>query len=126
MSISEQVLAAVLTYGLPVLFGMLVVAAIGFPLPVSLVLVAAGSFVRQGEMEMVPVILVASGATILGDNIGYGISRWGGRPLIDRITARLGGAEKIKKAEAEIAEAAPATFGDLLKAAAEGGPKTEE
>lgn len=34
--------------------------------------------------------------------------------------------EKIKKAEAEIAEAAPATFGDLLKAAAEGGPKTEE
>ena len=34
--------------------------------------------------------------------------------------------EKIKKAEAEIAEAAPATFGDLLKAAAEGGTKTEE
>ncbi|MGA7277043.1 MAG: S1 RNA-binding domain-containing protein, partial [Desulfocapsaceae bacterium] len=34
--------------------------------------------------------------------------------------------EKIKKAEAEIAEAAPATFGDLLKAAAEGGPKAEE
>ncbi|MBT8332873.1 MAG: 30S ribosomal protein S1 [Deltaproteobacteria bacterium] len=35
-------------------------------------------------------------------------------------------AEKIKKAEAEVAEAAPSTFGDLLKAAAEGGPPTEE
>ncbi len=34
--------------------------------------------------------------------------------------------QKIKKAEAEMAEAAPATFGDLLKAAAEGGSKTEE
>lgn len=34
--------------------------------------------------------------------------------------------EKIKKAEAEVAEAAPSTFGDLLKAAAEGGPPTEE
>ena len=33
--------------------------------------------------------------------------------------------EKIKKAEAEVAEAAPSTFGDLLKAAAEGG-QTEE
>ncbi len=34
--------------------------------------------------------------------------------------------EKIKKAEAEVAEAAPSTFGDLLKAAAEGGSPTEE
>ena len=33
--------------------------------------------------------------------------------------------EKIKKAEAEIAEAAPSTFGDLLKAAAEGGQSEE-
>ena len=33
--------------------------------------------------------------------------------------------EKIKKAEAEIAEAAPSTFGDLLKAAAEGGQSDE-
>ena len=34
--------------------------------------------------------------------------------------------EKIKKAEAEVAEAAPSTFGDLLKAAAEGGTPPEE
>ena len=34
--------------------------------------------------------------------------------------------EKIKKAEAEVAEAAPSTFGDLLKAAAEGEPPTKE
>jgi membrane-associated protein len=100
VSIVDQLLAAVLVYGLPVLFGMLFVAAIGFPAPVSLVLVAAGSFVKQGEMEMVPVILVAIGATVLGDNIGYGISRWGGRPLVARITSRFGGAEKIKRAEA--------------------------
>jgi membrane protein DedA with SNARE-associated domain len=51
-------------------------------------------------MQMVPVILVATSATILGDNIGYGVSRWGGRRLVDRITNRFGGAEKLKKAEA--------------------------
>jgi membrane protein DedA with SNARE-associated domain len=100
VSISEQLLAAVLTYGLPVLFGVLVFAAIGFPIPVSVLLVAAGSFVKQGEMAMVPVMLVATSATILGDNIGYGISFWGGRRLVDRITDRFGGAEKLKKAEA--------------------------
>lgn len=34
--------------------------------------------------------------------------------------------EQIKKEQAEIAQTAPATFGDLLKAAAEGDPKPEE
>jgi len=63
-------------------------------------LVAAGSFAKQGEMRLLPVIVAGSLAAILGDQIGYGISRWGGRRLIDRITRRLGGAEKVRKAEA--------------------------
>ena len=45
-------------------------------------------------------MIVASTAAILGDNIGYGLSRWAGRRLVDRITNRIGGASKIKKAEA--------------------------
>jgi membrane protein DedA with SNARE-associated domain len=56
------------------------------PLPVSFLLVAAGSFAKQGEMKLLPVIIAASSAAILGDQIGYGLSRWGGRRLVDRIT----------------------------------------
>jgi membrane protein DedA with SNARE-associated domain len=100
MSITDQLLAGLLVYGVPLLFVVIAIASIGVPFPVSLTLVAAGSFVRQGELRLVPVIVAASLAAILGDQIGYGISRWGGRRLINRLTRRLGGAEKIKKAEA--------------------------
>lgn len=100
MSISDQLLAALLVYGLPVLFGVILIASIGVPLPVTLMLVAAGSFAKQGEMKLTYIILAASGAAILGDHIGYGLSRWGGRRLVDRITNKIGGASKIKKAEA--------------------------
>jgi membrane protein DedA with SNARE-associated domain len=100
MSITDQLLEAVLLYGLPVLFGVIMLASVGVPFPVSLTLVAAGSFAKQGEMKLVPVLIAASIAAILGDQIGYGLSRWGGRRLINRITRRLGGAAKIKRAEA--------------------------
>src|SRR4030095_11764214 len=59
-----------------------------------------GSFAKQGDMGLVPVMISASCAAILGDQIGYGVSRWGGRRLINRLTTRIGGASKIKKAEA--------------------------
>ena len=100
MNIADQLLAGLLVYGLPLLFGVILIASIGVPLPVTLMLVAAGSFAKQGEMKLAYVIAAASTAAILGDQIGYGLSRWGGRRLIDRITNRIGGATKIKKAEA--------------------------
>ncbi len=100
MSVTDQLLAALVLYGLPVLFGVILIASIGVPLPVSFLLVAAGSFAKQGEMKLVPIIIVASAAAIMGDQIGYGASRWAGRHLIDRVTRKIGGATKIKKAEA--------------------------
>jgi len=100
MSITDQVLAALLLYGLPVLFGVILICSVGIPFPVSLVLVAAGSFVEQGEMKLWQVIAVASVAAVLGDQIAYGLSRWGGRRLINRISRRMGGEVKVKQAEA--------------------------
>jgi len=39
-------------------------------------------------------------AAVLGDQIGYGLARWGGRRLIKRISRKIGAADKIKEAEA--------------------------
>lgn len=100
MSFTDQLLAEILVHGVVLLFAVVAIAAVGVPLPVSLTLVAAGSFAKQGEMSLLPVILAGSLAAILGDQIGYGVSRWGGGRLIDRVTSRIGGAEKIKRAEA--------------------------
>jgi membrane-associated protein len=99
MSVTDQILAALLVYGLPVLFGVILVCSVGVPFPISLMLVAAGSFVEQGEMKLWPVIVVASAAAVLGDQIAYGLSRWGGRRLINRISRRVGAEAKIKEAE---------------------------
>jgi membrane protein DedA with SNARE-associated domain len=94
------VLAALLIHGLPVLFGVILICSVGIPFPISLVLVAAGSFVQQGDMNLWQVIAVASVAAVLGDHIAYGLSRWGGRRLVNRLSHRIGLESNIEKAEA--------------------------
>ena len=100
MNLTDQLLAAISMYGLPVLFGVIAIAAVGIPLPVTLTLVAAGSFVELGEMRFWQVIVVGSSAAILGDQLGFAIGRWGGSRLENRIRKRKGGAERIARAQA--------------------------
>jgi membrane protein DedA with SNARE-associated domain len=96
---TDQLLAALSVYGLPVLFAVIFIAAIGVPFPVSLLLVAAGSFVEQGEMQFLPVVLIASLAAIMGDQVGYVMARWGGRRVLSAVSRGVGGEAKVKKAE---------------------------
>jgi len=100
MGLIDQLLAALLLYGQPALFGVILIAAVGAPLPVNLMLVAAGSFVEQGEMKLWLVVIVASTAAVLGDQISYGLARWGGRRLVARISRKMGGEDKIQEVEA--------------------------
>jgi membrane protein DedA with SNARE-associated domain len=100
MNLTDQLLAAISMYGLPVFFGVIVIAAVGVPLPVTLALVAAGSFVELGEMRLWQVIAVGSAAAILGDQLGFVIGRWGGSRIEERIRKRKGGAARIARAHA--------------------------
>ena len=96
---TDQLLAALYLYGLPVLFLVTTIASIGLPFPISLLLVAAGSFVEQGDMRLGPVIITASAAAVLGDNIGYFLARKKGRRFILRISRGVGGEARVKLAE---------------------------
>ena len=78
MSITDQLLAALSLYGLPVLFGVLVISCAGVPFPISLMLVAAGSFVEQGEMNLWPVLIVASAGRKGGRHAALWLTRWTG------------------------------------------------
>jgi membrane-associated protein len=100
VNITDQLLGALSQYGLPVLFGVIVIAAAGIPLPISMMLVAAGSFVELGEMKLWQVIVVASAGAVLGDQIGYALGRWGSHHVVSRIKRRKNGAAKIAQAEA--------------------------
>ncbi|HEY0321909.1 MAG TPA: DedA family protein [Pyrinomonadaceae bacterium] len=99
MSLSDYLLSTLGVYGLPVLFVALLIGAIGVPLPGSLMLLAAGSFVEQGDMNFLPVLALSATGVILGDNAGYALGRWGGRRLTRRLSRFFGGEKRFKAAE---------------------------
>lgn len=99
MSLSDYLLSTLGVYGLPVLFGALLFGAAGVPVPASLLLVAAGSFVDQGELGLWPTLGLAAAGAVLGDNVGYAVGRWGGRRLTGRFGRLVGGESKVESAE---------------------------
>jgi membrane protein DedA with SNARE-associated domain len=71
-------------YGLVLLFLLVAMESAGIPLPGETALVAAGVLASRGDMNIVAVIVVATVAAIVGDNIGYWVGRLGGRKLLQR------------------------------------------
>lgn len=96
----EQILAALGQYGSPALFAIVTMASIGVPLPVTMLLIVTGSLVAQGVMPMWVAVTLATAGSVLGDQIGYAIGRWGGSALVTKFSGMLGGSERMAKAEA--------------------------
>jgi membrane-associated protein len=77
------VLAAIINVppnvGYPVVFALIAIETMGIPVPGETALIAAALLAHDGQLEIVPLIVVASLAAIVGDNIGFAIGRKGGR-----------------------------------------------
>jgi membrane-associated protein len=99
VSLGDYLLSTLGLYGPPALFCVLLVGAIGVPTPGSLLLLVAGSFVEQGEMGLWPVLALGFAGSVVGDQIGYALGRWGGRPLSLRLSRRVGGEQRLRSAE---------------------------
>jgi membrane-associated protein len=97
----EQLLAAITNYGSPALFVVVAIAAVGVPLPVTLLLVVTGSLVQQGAMGMWPAITIAAVGSVAGDQIGFAVGRWGGKRLVKKFNGLLGSPERIKTLDAK-------------------------
>jgi membrane protein DedA with SNARE-associated domain len=72
------------SHGLVLLFALVAIESAGVPLPGETAVVAASILVTRGHYELWEVIVVASAAAIVGDNVGYWIGRLGGRALLER------------------------------------------
>ena len=73
------------SYGLVVLFFVLMFEAIGVPLPGESALIATALYASATqEFSIHAVVAVAAAAAITGDNIGYVIGRRIGYPLLER------------------------------------------
>jgi membrane protein DedA with SNARE-associated domain len=94
---SDQVLAALAHYGAPALFAIVAIAAVGIPLPVTLLLIVTGSLAAQRVMNVGVAIGVSSAGSVLGDQIGYAIGRWGGSALQSRFIRMLGSPERLRR-----------------------------
>jgi membrane protein DedA with SNARE-associated domain len=71
-------------YGLWAIFFLVLIEDFGIPVPGETVIIAASIYAGSGRLNVVAVGVVAFFAAVFGDNIGYGIGRFGGRRLVDR------------------------------------------
>jgi membrane protein DedA with SNARE-associated domain len=89
-----------LGYLLPALVGL---ESMGVPSPGETALVLAAVAASQGHLDLWIVIIIATAAAVLGDNVGYLIGRLGGRGLLEskrlpfrrRRLALLGHADRV-------------------------------
>lgn len=81
--ISVDLLPLILSYGAPLLGALLLLGAIGAPLPTTLLVVASGAFIRQGMLEL-DAALIGLGCVVAGDSLSFAIGRMGHRRLEQR------------------------------------------
>ena len=64
--------------------GMLFLEDFGVPVPGEIMLIAAAIAAGSGQLNIAVVFLVGVLAAVIGDNIGFLIGHFGGRPLAER------------------------------------------
>jgi len=100
---TDILLGLVTQYGLVILAGTIFLAALGAPLPGTVLLVLSGAFAVSGEMNMLAVILTAYFSAVAGDITGFAIGYKGGAWLQGKLRRSNLGAQ-IGKAEAFMAK----------------------
>jgi membrane-associated protein len=91
---SEFLLTQIINYGAP-LFGLiLLLAAVGIPLPASLLLIAAGAFSQQGVLDWVSIALFGFLGAVVGDAISFGMGFY----AKNRVSKRMEGSPTWKSA----------------------------
>jgi membrane protein DedA with SNARE-associated domain len=71
-------------YGYLAVGGFVLLEDFGVPVPGETILIAAAVFAGSGHMNIALVILVAVLGAVIGDNIGFAVGHFGGRPLVER------------------------------------------
>lgn len=94
-------LAPVLShYGYLAVAGFLFLEDFGVPVPGETILIAAAVYAGAGRLNVVSVAVIAFFAAVAGDNVGFGIGHFGGRPLVLRAGRYVGlTEERLDKAE---------------------------
>jgi membrane protein DedA with SNARE-associated domain len=82
-------------YGLIIVFLTIALETSGVPLPGETALVAAAVLASQGHLSIEGVIVVATIAAIVGDNVGYWLGRKLGRGFLQRYDVVRGFSDRV-------------------------------
>jgi membrane-associated protein len=88
--ILTTLLSLVLLYGYPIVLGVVLAGELGFPIPVTSILLAAGSFTVDNTLNIFWLVPLVAVTAIIGDSIGYWFGRRYGRFLIEKYLPRIG------------------------------------
>ena len=93
--------ALIQAYGLWVLFAVVMLESMGVPLPGETALVTAALYAgTTHRIDILPVVIVAAMAAIIGDNLGY----WIGRSIGLRLIVRYGKYVRLDQARLEVGQ----------------------
>jgi membrane protein DedA with SNARE-associated domain len=93
--LSDTLLTAIVTYGAVALGAVVLLAALGLPLPSTVFVLASGAFIQQGVLDLTSTVVVALVCVVIGDTLSYGMGRLLRRP----IHARFGRSALWQRAE---------------------------
>ena len=71
-------------FGYLAVVGLVLIEDFGVPVPGETVLILAAVYAGTGRLNIVLVALLGFCGAVIGDNIGFAIGHFGGRPLVER------------------------------------------
>lgn len=96
LDLNQLVLTYVTTYGSPMVAGLLLLGALGIPVPATLLVIASGAFIRQNFLDIYSTPPLALAGAVVGDTIVYAVGRFA-RTWIEK---RFGRSAAWQKAQA--------------------------
>ncbi len=84
MTVLGDLLHLIGRYGYLVVFFGVMLESAGVPLPGETVLIAAGALVHKGVLDPGDALFFGILGAVIGDQIGYWVGRFGGRPFVLR------------------------------------------
>lgn len=82
--LNNELLTYIVTYGAFAVGAVVLLGAVGLPLPSTLFVLASGAFIQQGVLDLPSTVVVALVAAVLGDTLSYSLGRLLRRPLLSR------------------------------------------
>lgn len=83
---TDTVFALITDWGAWVILASAFLSCLALPIPTSMMMLAGGAFIASGDLAAPAVIAAAFGGAVVGDQTGFFLGRWGGAPLLERLS----------------------------------------